>query len=165
MKKLLIFIIAILIVSCSGKSENELKGELDSYLKDKKFSEAEKTLEIILNDYPDSKSNDSLIFEFAKLYHSKVIAKLSNEQNMKNAIKYYEKLYNEYPKSENAPTAMFMCGFIYANELKDFGKAKEYYNKFLKSFPNHELSASAKIELENLGVPPDEIIKKYNGTK
>ncbi len=165
MKKLLFLIIAIVFVACSGKSEDELKGELKTFLQDKKFKEAEKTFEMIINNYPESKNNDSLIFEFAKLYHSRIMTNLSSDQNLKNAVKYYEKLYIEYPKSENAPHSMFMCGFIYANELKDLTKAKNYYNKFLSSYPNHELAASAKIELENLGVPPAEILKKFDGLK
>jgi len=153
-----------MLFACSGKSENELKGELNNFLKEKKFKEAEKTFETIITEFKDSKTNDSLIFEFAKLYHSKIMTNLSNENNLKNAIKYYEKLFTEYSKSPNAPHSLFMCGFIYANELKDLNKAKEYYNKFLTKYPNHELAPSAKIELENLGLPPADILKKFNGT-
>lgn len=165
MKKLLFLLVAVIFVACSGKSENELKGELNNLLKDKKYKEAEKTFETFISEYPESKSSDSLIFEFAKLYHSRVMTNLSSDQNLKNAVKFYEKLYTEYPKSSNAPHAMFMCAFIYANELKDLNKAKDLYNKFLRQYPNHELAASAKIELDNLGIPPADILKKFDGSK
>jgi TolA-binding protein len=53
-----------------------------------------------------------------------------------------------------------MLGFIYANELNNYEKAKIYYQKFLERYPNSELAISAKFELENLGRKPEEIIKK-----
>jgi hypothetical protein len=44
-----------------------------------------------------------------------------------------------------------MIGFIYANELKDFEKAKIAYEKFLKDFPEHEMAKDARWEIDHLG--------------
>ena len=53
---------------------------------------------------------------------------------------------------------MFVIGFIYNNNLQMLDSARAAYLAFLQRFPNHDLSASAKFELENLGRTPDAII-------
>ena len=44
-----------------------------------------------------------------------------------------------------------MIGYRYANDIKDYDKAKKYYQEFLKKWPMHELAASVKWELDHLG--------------
>jgi hypothetical protein len=44
-----------------------------------------------------------------------------------------------------------MIGYRYANDIKDLNSAKKYYEDFLAKWPNHELAASVKWELNNLG--------------
>ena len=56
---------------------------------------------------------------------------------------------------------MFFIGFIYNNNLQMYDSARIAYQNFIAKFPNHELAASAKFEIDNLGKTPDEII----GTK
>ena len=51
----------------------------------------------------------------------------------------------------------FMIGYIYANALNDFDKARSEYNEFLKRFPKHELSPSVKFEIDYLGKDINEI--------
>ena len=58
---------------------------------------------------------------------------------------------DEYPSGENRSKAIFMLGFLYANEIKDYEKAEEYYNIVLRDYPNDELNPSARFELDNLG--------------
>jgi hypothetical protein len=53
-----------------------------------------------------------------------------------------------------------MAGFVEANELQNYEAATETYNLFLKTFPDHELATSAKEELDNMGLTPEEILKK-----
>jgi hypothetical protein len=53
-----------------------------------------------------------------------------------------------------------MSGFVLANELNDYEQATETYNLFLDKFPNHDLATSAKEEVENMGLSPEEILKK-----
>ncbi|GIV45488.1 MAG: hypothetical protein KatS3mg036_0306 [Ignavibacterium sp.] len=53
-----------------------------------------------------------------------------------------------------------MAGFICAENLKDYKRAEYYYKKFLKAYPDHELASSVKVELDNLGKSPEEILKE-----
>ena len=51
-----------------------------------------------------------------------------------------------------------MAGFILANELNDLSGAKETYELFIQKFPEGSLVDDAKVELENLGKTPEEIL-------
>ena len=51
-----------------------------------------------------------------------------------------------------------MAGFILANELKEFKEAGKMYNLYIQKYPNGELADDAKIELQNLGKSPEEIL-------
>jgi hypothetical protein len=72
----------------------------------------------------------------------------------------------EYPESKYGPQAQFMIGFVYANNQVDTSKAREAYNLFLEKYGDHELAASVKWELENLGKDINDILKiEETGTK
>ena len=60
-------------------------------------------------------------------------------------------MIKDYPDSEFVGRARFMIGFIYANNLKNYELAKQYYNEFIELHPENELTESVKWELEHLG--------------
>ncbi len=82
---------------------------------------------------------------------------LQKEGHYEEAIKVYQKLIQEHPKSEYSPKAQFMIGFIYANELEDMDRAKLAYEKFVEDYPEHEMVSAAEWEIENLGRDINEI--------
>src|SRR3989339_372168 len=69
--------------------------------------------------------------------------------NYEKAVETFEKLLKLYPDSENAPVALFMIGFTYANELGNKDKARIAYQEFIEKYPNHELKPSVDFELAN----------------
>lgn len=76
------------------------------------------------------------------------------------AIDLYGMVVEKYPNHEQTANSTFMLGYTYDNDLKDYGEARKYYEMFLSKYPSHDLAASAKVLLENLGVPDDQIIEK-----
>lgn len=76
------------------------------------------------------------------------------------AIEMYRRVVEKYPENDQSANSTFMLGYTYDNDLKDYGEARKYYEMFLSKYPAHELAASAKVLLENLGVPDDEIIER-----
>ena len=74
-----------------------------------------------------------------------------NKEAYAEAIENFQNILDYYPQGENAPKAMFMIGFIYANNTKDFEQAKKYYEMFIEKYPDHELADDAQYELKNLG--------------
>ena len=73
------------------------------------------------------------------------------EQKFELAINDFRSLIDNYPESTHSSEALFMIGFINANDLKDLEEAKKYYQRFIEKYPDHELIGSATYELDNLG--------------
>jgi tetratricopeptide (TPR) repeat protein len=66
--------------------------------------------------------------------------------------------YNNFPKLADC---LFLKAFIYENQLRDFEKEKSTYHEFLQKYPEHELAASAKAAIDNMGIPIDILIKSF----
>ncbi len=67
------------------------------------------------------------------------------------AVDNFKKQIETYPKGENYSKAVFMLGYIHANDLKKYDEARKYYNEFIEKFPNDTLVSAAKYELETMG--------------
>ncbi|MFN0150581.1 MAG: peptidyl-prolyl cis-trans isomerase [bacterium] len=77
-------------------------------------------------------------------------------QGWQERLDLYGEFMVKFPEHVRKPEALFMIGFIYAEELKDFAKAQETFNQLLKEHPDHKLAKDARFMLENLGAeqPP-----------
>lgn len=74
-----------------------------------------------------------------------------NQEKYQESIDNFKKIIEYYPDGENAPKAIFMIGFINANNTENFEEAKQYYTLFIETYPDHDLSDDAKYELNTLG--------------
>ena len=82
-------------------------------------------------------------------------------EDFNKAVRLYNRVYENFAEYPRRSTALFMIAFVYANDLGNVEKARDAYERFLKAFPNDELSESARIELGNLGKTPEEIIREF----
>jgi len=88
------------------------------------------------------------------------------QEKWSDAEKYFQKILDEYPNGVFASKSLFMIGFLNANYLKNYDKAKKYYSEFLAKYPDHDLAASAQYELEHLGKDIDDLpFLKEEGSK
>lgn len=154
------FIAALMFSACANKTPQEKYDKAMNKINNENYSDAIMDLESIVNENPDSKVAPEALVEIGKLYYGKAVKNLTTKETMKKALEYYNKAYENYPDAKVAPKALFMSAFVQANELAQLDKAKEKYTFFLQNYPEHELAESAKIELENLGIPPEEILKE-----
>ncbi len=74
------------------------------------------------------------------------------------ALSIYDWILRAYPDHKRSAQAMFLKGFIYDNDLKDFETAKTVYTEFIQKYPNDEFASSAQFLLENLGKSDDELL-------
>ena len=161
MKSIIAFLMLLLFFSCSSKkSDKELFDEAQMDLKEQKFPEAVVAFDEIINDHPESELAPEALSQLASIYQNKQIKSLSDRENLDKAILLFKKLHDDYPKSEYAPSGLFMAGFINANELKNYEEATALYKQFLTEYPDDELAVSAKAELDNMGLSPEEILIK-----
>ncbi|MBO4707919.1 MAG: tetratricopeptide repeat protein [Elusimicrobiaceae bacterium] len=93
-----------------------------------------------------------------------------NDGNYLAALSKYDKVWKIYPSTKYKAASLRMKGDIYASELKDFEKAKDYYNKVLNDFPNsveiptvYKHLALLEADTKNYEVAMDEAQKAYEG--
>lgn len=165
-KELSVFAIIIFsLFGCSKTSDKEYMEMAEENIKGKNVSEAIVCYENLVNEYPQSKSAPEALVKEATLYHSKMVTNVTDDESLEKAAEIFYSVADKYPSSKQAPKSLFMAGFIYANELEDYDNATRAYNLFIKKYPKHELFASAKDELENMGLSADEILKKKTASR
>ncbi len=76
------------------------------------------------------------------------------------SIDLYQTVYEQFPDYEKTPQAIFMLGFVYDNDLKDFEKARTYYELYLQKYPEGAFAEQVSFLLENLGKSPEELLKE-----
>ena len=151
----------ILLIGCSNnKSAADLFNDGEAYLEESKIPEAVNSYETLIKEYPDDTLAPDATARLASIYQNKQVKNVSETQSLLKSVELFRSIYDKYPKSEQAPMGLFMAGFVEANELNDYDAATKTYNLFLKTFPDHELATSAKEELDNMGLTPEEILKK-----
>jgi TolA-binding protein len=167
MKRIFTFftIIILLFTACKSNKDKELFESAAAKAKAKNYSEALKDYQKIITEYSSSEKAAESYFSVAAMYHMYQIPNISKEESLKKAVSYYHKLFEEFPGNEKAAKGLFMAAFIEANELNQVEKAREYYQAFLKEYSSHELAPQAKIELDNLGKAPEEILQNKTAAK
>lgn len=166
MKKLtLLILIIIAVVSCSKMNDLDYLNRAESEVKDKKINEAVADLQTLLKEFPDSKLVPKTLIQLASIYQGQLVKGLTMRESFDKSQKYFKEVYDKYPNSEEAPSALFMSSFILANHLHRFNEATAGYKLFIEKYPNNPLVVSAKDELDNMGLSPEEILKKKEVAK
>jgi peptidyl-prolyl cis-trans isomerase C len=68
-------------------------------------------------------------------------------------IQYYREIVEYYPDHQYAPQALFMIGFVYAEELQDKVEARRRFDELLRDYPDSEVAESAKWMIDNMNEP------------
>jgi TolA-binding protein len=154
------FTCIIFLNGCSSKSaDDDMKAAHENVMQ-KNISEAINDYQSVLNNFPESPEAPEALFQIATLYQNKMVSNISEIESYQKAANTFREVFNKYPNDKKAPMALFLSGFILANDLRNYEAATSTYNLFLQKYPDHELAASAKEELDNMGLSPDEILHK-----
>ncbi|MCH7548784.1 MAG: peptidylprolyl isomerase [Candidatus Krumholzibacteriota bacterium] len=88
------------------------------------------------------------------------VAQSTTDPNVK--IEAYKEIVDKFPDDDIAPKALFMVGFVYAEELNDFLQADRTFAQVIASYPDNDMADQAKWMMENLlsGTPDFEAIEK-----
>ena len=112
-----------------------------------KFESVKKELEIkyALNKYPDK----MIVTLSAEEYFNKAEA-AQKRRRFNDAIFYYDEVIKFHKNGKDDYKAMFMKGFLFAEELKNKEEAIEIFENFLELYPDGDLSESAQYMLSSL---------------
>ena len=106
-------------------------------------------------EYADKYTTDTLASEY--LFRAAEISENANQPN--NAITYLTRIEENYKDYRNYPLCIFKKAYIYENYLKNQEKARQYYEKFIADYPDHELAEAANSSLMFLGMSDEDLIK------
>ena len=84
-----------------------------------------------------------------------------NAEGPQKALDIANILIEKYPDFEMTPMAMFIKGFVYENMIGDLQNAEMTYRQFIERYPNNPMVEDVKSTLENLGLTPEELIRKF----
>jgi len=107
------------------------------------------------HDFPSDTLSPEMLFKAAEIARA--------IHNGQEAVLYYDRICQNYPNYEKAPTALFLKAFTYENVLKDTVNAKMSYKAFLKKYPDNQFADDAKYSLKYLGKTPEELIQMFEG--
>ena len=74
---------------------------------------------------------------------------------------FFQKVNADFPNYEKAAVALFYRGFVLENYLGQHDQAKAVYESFLVAYPQHELSETVKLSIQQLGIPLEELVKQF----
>lgn len=157
-KIILLLVFSIVFTFCGSKSDKELFDSGKNLLVEKKYDEAVVVFEDLVEQNKESEIAPKALFECAKVYQGQVVKNVGAKESLIKSVDIYKKIFNNYSKSEEAENSLFMAGFILANELQDFDAAKNTYELYLEKYPEGQLADDAKVELQNLGKTPEQIL-------
>ncbi len=154
-----LFILA-LIIGCNSHKDKEIFDSAEKNFNSKNYIKAIAEYEQVINEYASSDYAEKSLLKVGSMYQMLLVPNISRETSNTKAVQFYKKLFVDFPKSPDAPRAIFMAGFILANDLNKFEEAKSAYKTFLEKFPNDPLTPQVKVELENVGKTPEEILEQ-----
>ena len=166
MKKLLILLTTLFALSAGscGKKEmlsEQINKQLDSLSHSVSPTDNPKQIERItaninqfIAKYPKDSLASKYLFELARIHQSR--------GEYKDAVASLERILKDFPEAKECGSSVFMEGFIYANLLNDYDKAKIKYQLYLDRYgkENEKMAKDVQLELNNLGKSADEIFKE-----
>ena len=144
-----LFILLLSVSGGCGKSPDDMYTEGKTLiLKQETVDEGFKILAKFEKKYSDDPRAPEVVLAHAMA--------LQGEKRYDEAIGTYTRLMDTYPQSPEAYKGMFLLGYMYYEDMKDNTRALEIFNSFIKAYPDSDLVMSAKVLVENIGLPVEE---------
>ena len=163
MKRILFsLLVAVVMMSCGEKMSVEKINELESkvFAKDAVVS-AENVIQLVDAYLLFAKQNPNDLQSPDFLFKALDVAVGVNAEGPQKAIDIADVLIEKYPDFEMTPMALFIKGFVYENMIGDLQNAEMTYRHFIEKYPNSPMVEDVKATLENLGLTPEELIRKF----
>jgi TolA-binding protein len=143
--------LALGLASCSGRNARSLFDEARAAEDSGQYASAAEKYDQVVREFPSEAVAETSMYRL-------VTIRSNAPGDRAPAVEAQHRFLDLYPGSGWAPKVTFMLAFNYNNELAQYDSAKKYYELFLEKYPNDELAASARFELETLGKGPEELL-------
>ena len=129
--------------------------------KQKDYKGAAAAVEEMLQRFPDAQGGADLVYRLGRIYEEDLesmktqvidgrIRYRKSSENVSKAIDYYNSVTEQFPDADVSADAFLRKGELYEKELKDYDKARQSYQEFLKQFPGHSEAGNIREKLEDL---------------
>lgn len=108
-------------------------------------------------DFADANPDDAMAPE----YLFKAVDVSMNLNEPQRTIYIIDKLLNNYPDYPRTQAALFVKAFIFETKYENYDMAKKIYEQYLVMYPDGEFAESCRASIENLGLTPEELVKKF----
>ena len=108
-------------------------------------------------DFADANPDDAMAPE----YLFKAVDVSMNLNEPQRTIYIIDKLVKEYPDYPRTQAALFIKAFIFETRYNNLDMAKKIYEQYLEMYPNGDFADDCKASIENLGLTPEELVKKF----
>ena len=110
-------------------------------------------------DFADADPDDAMAPE----YLFKAVDVSMNLNEPQRTIYIIDKLVKEYPDYPRTQAALFIKAFIFETKYNNLDMAKKLYEQYLAMYPDGEFAESCRASIENLGLTPEDLVKKFEG--
>ena len=76
------------------------------------------------------------------------------------AAEIYQTVYGRYRAFSRAPESLFMLAFTYDENLNDLERARDRYEEFGRTYPDHPFADDAQMLIANLGKSDEEVLRE-----
>ena len=108
-------------------------------------------------DFADANPEDAMAPEY--LFKAMDVSMNLNEPQ--HTIFIIDKLLKEYPDYPRTQAALFVKAFIFETRYNNLDMAKKLYEQYLSQYPDGEFANDCRASIENLGLSPEELVKKF----
>lgn len=142
-KKILIYIILTVSLSCNSSDDSDNWEKAQQLYNDKEFNNCLVILNNIANTSSSSDYVTKSLFLISEIY-------LNEFKNYDITIEFLNKIIWDYPSSDLAKRSLFTKAYINSNYIQSYTESRELYNQFLLKYPSDDLVPSVEYELKEL---------------
>ena len=159
-KFIICIVLALFFVGCNNNNPAKKIEKLEKqvFATDKAIEpEAASDLVSAYCEFADANPNDAMSPE----YLFKAVDVSMNLNEPQRTISIIDRLVKEYPEYPRTQAALFIKAFIFETRYNNLEMAKKIYEQYLEMYPNGEFANDSRASIENLGLTPEELVKKF----
>lgn len=94
-------------------------------------------------------------------YLFKAVDVSMNLNEPQRTISIIDRMLKDYPEYPRTQAALFVKAFIFETKYNNLDMAKKIYEQYLEMYPDGEFAGDCKASIENLGLSPEELVKRF----
>lgn len=142
-------LVAVAIAGCN-RSVDERMAAAEGQAAHNQWPDAIESYRAALTARPDGPRAGEALYKIGMIEYGQL-------KNIPTAAHTLADVVTKYPKAPEAPKALMVLGFLYAEEpsMKNIDSARVFYKLLLSNYPQSDLAAGARVELDHLGQSAD----------